>query len=311
MKQTSSLNSIAILLCSYEGEKYIEEQLVSITSQTYPKWKLFISDDGSQDRTLRIIQKFKVRKKIDLEIYEGPNKTFASNFISLTKRPEIKSTYYAWADQDDIWNKRKLEKAIKWLNHQSSTRPLLYCSRTIFVDHMNRYIKPSPLFKKPKIFQNALVQNIAGGNTMIFNEKARQLFIKATKHKDIPAHDWLMYQIVTACNGIVGYDEKPSIRYRQHSQNMIGMNTGIMARIRRMKLLLQGQFQTWNIQNTNALDNIFQNMTLKNQIIFDRFRKLRKTSLFKRYLLFKKSGVYRQTIAQNIGLKIGILLNKI
>lgn len=311
MKQNSSLNSIAILLCSYEGEKYIEEQLISITSQTYPNWKLFISDDGSQDRTLKIIQEFKAQQKILLKILEGPKKGFSSNFASLTKRPEIKSNYYAWADQDDIWNKRKLEKAIGWLNHQSSSRPLLYCSRTVFVDHMNRYIKPSPLFKKPKTFQNALVQNIAGGNTMIFNEKARQLFIKATKDKNIPAHDWLMYQIVSACNGIIVYDERPSIRYRQHSQNLIGMNTGIKARMKRMKLLLQGQFQTWNTQNISALNNIYQNMALENQIIFDRFKKLRKTSLIKRFILLEKSGVYRQTILQNIGLKIGIFLNKI
>ena len=311
MKQTSSLNSIAILLCSYEGEKYIEKQLISITSQTYPNWKLFISDDGSKDRTLSIIQKFKVRQKVHLQIYKGPEKTFASNFISLTKRPEIKSNYYAWADQDDIWNKRKLEKAIGWLNHQSSSRPLLYCSRTIFVDHMNRYIKPSPLFKKPKTFQNALVQNIAGGNTMIFNEKARQLFIKSTKNREFFAHDWLMYQLVTACGGIVYFDEKPRLRYRQHTNNSIGMNNTIEAKIKHLKFIWQGKYRVWNSQNIDALDQIYNHMTTKNQITFDHFKKLKKTSLLKRFLFFKKSGIYRQTFLQNISLVLTVFLNKI
>lgn len=311
MKQTSSLSSIAILLCSYEGEKYIEEQLISITLQTYPNWKLFISDDGSKDRTLSIIQKFKARQRKILEIFEGPEKTFASNFISLTKRPEIKSTYYAWADQDDIWNKKKLEKAIRWLNHQSSSRPLLYCSRTILVDHMNRFIKPSPLFKKSKTFQNALVQNIAGGNTMIFNEKARQLFIKSSKNREIFAHDWLMYQIITACGGIIYYDEKPRLRYRQHANNVLAMSNNIEAKIRHLKSIWQDKYRVWNSQNIDALDQIYNHMTIQNQIIFGHFKKLKKTSIFKRFLFFKKSGIYRQTFLQNISLVLTVLLNKI
>jgi len=311
MKLVSTPSSVAILLCTYQGESYIEDQLTSFLEQTYPKRKLYISDDGSRDRTLNIIKKFSMRHKTRFDLFKGPKKGFASNFISLTKRHEVKSTYYAWADQDDIWNKTKLEKAIRWLDRQPTSRPLLFSSTTILVNHLNRYIQPAPLFKKPKTFQNALVQNIAGGNTMVFNEKARQLFIKATKYKNIPAHDWLMYQIVSACNGIIHYDEKPSIRYRQHSQNIIGINTGIKARIKRIKLIWHGQFRTWNNQNIYALDNIYQNMTLQNQIIFDRFKQLKNASLIKRFLLFKKSGIFRQTFLQNIGLILSVLLNKI
>ncbi len=311
MKLTSTSSTVAILLCTYQGENYIEDQLKSFLEQTYVKWKLYISDDKSQDRTLKIIEQFKVRHKVHFDLFNGPREGFASNFISLTKRREIKSNYYAWSDQDDIWNKRKLEKATRWLDQQPRSLPLLFCSPTILVDDLNRYIKPSPLFKEPKTFQNALVQNIAGGNTMVFNEKARQLFIKATKAKKIPAHDWLMYQIVTACNGSVHYDEKPTLRYRQHRRNIIGINTGIKARIKRIQLIWHNQFQTWNNQNINALDNIYQNMSLQNQIIFDHFKKLKKASIIKRFLLFKKSGIYRQTFLQNIGLILSVFLNKI
>lgn len=311
MKLSSTSSSVAILLCTYQGENYIEDQLKSFLEQTYYTWKLYISDDKSQDHTLKIIEQFKVRHKVHFDLYRGPKKGFASNFISLTKRRKIKSTYYAWSDQDDIWNKRKLEKATRWLDQQPRSLPLLFCSSAILVDDQNHYIQPTPLYKKPKIFQNALVQNIAGGNTMVFNEKARQLFLKATKAKKIPAHDWLMYQIVTACNGIVHYDEKPSIRYRQHSRNIIGMNTSIKAQIKRLRLIWHGQFQIWNNQNINALDNIYQNMSLQNQVIFDRFKKLKKVSLIKRFLVFKKSGIFRQPFLQNIGLILCVLLNKI
>jgi glycosyltransferase involved in cell wall biosynthesis len=311
MKRTPTPSSVAILLCSYQGESYIEDQLVSLIEQTYPHWRLFISDDGSRDRTLKIIQQFKLRHQINLHLFKGPGKGFAQNFIGLTRRPQVKSTYYAWADQDDIWRKRKLEKAIRWLDRQPASLPLLFCSRTVLVDDLNRYIQPTFPFKNPKAFQNALVQNIAGGNTMVFNEKARQLFIKAAQHKNIPAHDWLMYQVVTACGGIVHYDEKPTLRYRQHTKNMIGMNVGVQARVNRFKLMLRGRYQTWNRHNIKALGLIYGHMTPQNRFTLGAFEAAGSASLVKRLLFLKRSGVYRQTFLDNIGLILSALLNKI
>ncbi|CAM8436354.1 glycosyltransferase [Candidatus Methylopumilus universalis] len=309
MKRTPS--SVAILLCSYQGESYIEDQLLSFIEQTYPHWRLFISDDGSRDRTLKIIQQFKLHHQIKLHLFKGPKHGFAQNFIGLTKRPQVKSTYYAWADQDDIWRKRKLEKAIWWLDRQPASLPLLFCSRTLLVDDLNRYIQLTFPFKKPKTFQNALVQNIAGGNTMVFNEKARQLFLEAAQHKNISAHDWLIYQVVTACGGIVHFDEKPSLRYRQHTKNMVGMNGGVKARVNRVKLMLQGQYQTWNYNNTKALGLIYSHMTAQNRVTLDTFKAAGSASLVKRLLFLKQSGVYRQTFLENIGLILSALLNKI
>jgi hypothetical protein len=179
------------------------------------------------------------------------------------------------------------------------------------VDDLNRYIQPTLGFKKPRTFQNALVQNIAGGNTMVFNEMARQLFIKATQHKNIRAHDWLMYQVVTACGGIVHYDERPTLRYRQHTKNMIGMNVGLKARVSRFKLMLLGRYRTWNYHNMEALGLIYSHMTTQNQFTLDAFKAAGSASLVKRLLFLKQSGVYRQTCLENIGLILSALLNKI
>ncbi len=311
MKRTPTPSSVAILLCSYQGESYMEDQLVSLIEQTHPRWRLFISDDGSRDRTLKIIQQFKLHHQLKLHLFNGPKQGFAQNFIGLTKHPKVKSTYYAWADQDDIWRKRKLERAVRWLDRQPASLPLLFCSRTVLVDDLNRYIQPTFPYRKPKAFQNALVQNIAGGNTMVFNEKARQLFIKAAQHKNIPAHDWLMYQVVAACGGIVHYDEKPTLRYRQHTNNMIGMNVGVQARVNRFKLIFRGRYRTWNHHNIKALGLIYDHMTPQNQCTLDAFKTAGSASLVKRLLFLKRSGVYRQTFLDNIGLILSALLNKI
>lgn len=311
MKRKPTPSPVAILLCTYQGERYIEDQLASFVDQTHPSWKLSISDDGSRDRTLKIIGQFKARHTLRLNYFKGPKKGFAANFISLTKQPKVKSTYYAWADQDDIWYKRKLEKAVRWLDSQPTSLPLLYCSRTLLVDHLNRYIQPTLLFKQPKTFKNALVQNIAGGNTMVFNEKARQLFMKASRDTKVSAHDWLMYQVVTGCGGLVHYDEKARLRYRQHTQNMFGTNVGFKARITRIRLMLGGSYHTWNNLNLRALAFIYPDMTEQNQITFNRFIGLRKASLVKRLWLLRKSGLYRQGFLDNLGLYITAFIGKI
>ena len=310
MKRTPTPSSVAILLCSYQGESYIEDQLVSLIEQTHPRWRLFISDDGFRDRTLRIIQQFKLHHQINLQLFKGPKQGFAQNFIGLTKHPKVKSTYYAWADQDDIWRKRKLERAVRWLDRQPASLPLLYCSRTLLVDHLNRYMQPTPIFKQPKTFKNALTQNIAGGNTMVFNEKARQLFIKAAQHKNIPAHDWLMYQVVTACGGVVHYDETPSLRYRQHTKNMIGHNMGFKAGIARIRHILGGRYHTSNHNNIKALGLIYNHMTPQNRFTLDAFKVAGSASLVKRLLFLKRSGVYRHTFLQTLGLYIAVIVRK-
>jgi len=117
--------------------------------------------------------------------------------------------------------------------------------------------------------------------------------------------------VVTACGGIVHYDEKPSLRYRQHTKNMIGMNVGVQARVNRFKLMLRGRYQTWNSHNTKALGLIYSHMTTQNQFTLDAFKAAGSASLAKRLLFLKRSGVYRQTFLENIGLILSALLNKV
>ncbi len=311
MKLIRKNSTVAILLCAYQGELYIEDQLASFMEQSYSKWKLYISDDGSRDRTLKIIKRFDFKNKPQPLMFKGTNKGFAAHFINLTSRSSIKATYYAWCDQDDIWQKTKLEKAVRWLDSQPSSLPLLYGSRTLLVDHLNRYLGSTRIFKKPKTFENALVQNILGGNTMVFNEKARRLFLKAAIDQTVPAHDWLMYQVVTACGGLVQYDEKAYLRYRQHTRNMIGMNIGFKARMNRIKLMLDGSYQLWNMLNVKALSFIYPDMTKQNQMTFNQFKNLREASLWQRLMLIRKSGLYRHTFLENLGLYLAILIGKI
>lgn len=306
-------SSVAILLCTYQGQKFIQEQLDSFVCQTFKNWKLYISDDHSIDKTLDIIKQFRIKTNDRHITLAGPQNGFAANFFSLTEHPDIKEDFYAWSDQDDIWENHKIMRAVKWLETQPKNRPAVFCSRTCLVDQHNKILGYSPLFEKPKAFKNALVQNVGGGNTMVFNQKARSLFLKAKPDKNsvIISHDWLMYQIVTACGGEVFYDDEPLVRYRQHDANLIGQNNSWMARYKRFKMMLAGRFRYWNDQNIKALKALKYDMTPSNYKIFQNWIKLRQSSLIKRLYLLRKSGIYRQTFLENITLYIAVFLGKL
>ena len=167
---------VAILLCTYHGQHYLAEQLDSFAAQSHSNWEVWASDDGSKDDTHAILEAYQ-QKWPDgrLSIHFGPAEGFAANFLSLTCKASIDADYYAYSDQDDIWEPNKLARAVEWLNTLPENIPALYCSRTRLVDSNNNEIGVSPLFAKPPSFANALMQNIGGGNTMVFNNAARNL----------------------------------------------------------------------------------------------------------------------------------------
>ncbi|MGE8682705.1 MAG: glycosyltransferase family 2 protein [Achromobacter marplatensis] len=303
---------VAILLCTYQGEKYLAAQLDSFAAQTYPCWKLWVSDDGSTDATLDQLTAFSQHHKPgQVTLQGGPRKGFVKNFMSLICEPALHADYYALSDQDDIWHPNKLERAVKWLREVPEGQPALYCTRTELIDGAGQPIGFSPLFNRPPAFANALMQNVAGGNTMVMNNAARNLLVEAGAHIDVVAHDWWIYIVVSACGGLVHYDSEPSLRYRQHGDNLIGANAGLGARLLRIKMLFQGHLKTWTNQHIQALSPLLPRLTPANRRIYDRFISARQRSLLPRVVGIRRSGVYRQTLLGNLGLLAAALTNRI
>lgn len=303
---------VAILLCTYNGSEYLKKQIDSIIAQTVNDWVIFASDDGSTDETLNILGEYQV--KLGREkfcIVKGPGKGFAWNFISLLENSGDEFDYYAFCDQDDEWMPEKLAAGISTLNGFSCEVPSVYCSRTQLVDENNHDIGLSPLFEKPPSFRNALIQSIAGGNTMMLNRQARSLILKTPRYERIISHDWWVYIIITAVGGKVYYDPVPNIRYRQHTGNIVGSNLGWIARLKRVSGLLDGHFKTWIDANIYALKKLNLDFTSENKKILNDFEMARTSRLYKRVKIFLKLGLYRQTFFGTLGLFVAILLNKL
>lgn len=303
---------VTILMCTYNGERFLSQQLDSIARQTYRNWDVVVSDDGSTDATLEILRQYsEAWGEGKLTVRQGPKRGFAANFMSLACDAPAQSGFYAWADQDDIWQDIKLEVALKSLRHLPMDIPALYCARTELIDDTGAIIGCSPLFARPASFSNALVQSIAGGNTMVFNGAARALFRTAGAHLDIVSHDWWAYLLITGAGGRVIYDHAPTILYRQHDANLIGSDMGARARLVRLRMMFSGRFKGWNQRNIIALESVRSRLSEESQLTLDMFQKARKSLGLARFIWLSRSRVYRQTRWGNLGLILAAVLNRI
>lgn len=305
------LPKVAILLCTYQGQRYLADQLDSFTIQSHTNWEVWVSDDGSKDDTISIIKLYQQKWQAGrLSLNFGPKKGFQANFLFLTCNTSINADYYCYSDQDDVWEADKLARAVEWLESVPQNIPALYCARTRLVDKNNNHIGYSPLFLKPLSFANALVQNVGGGNTMVFNNSARALLRKAGESLPVVTHDWWAYLVVTGCGGKVFYDSKPTLRYRQHDGNLVGMNSTWVARFKRLRMLWQGRFSHWNDGNIAALRQLHGKLTPESREILERFVKARQMRFVSRLMYLKRIGIYRQTLIGNLGLIFAAVFRK-
>jgi glycosyltransferase involved in cell wall biosynthesis len=299
---------IAILMATYNGEKYIKEQIQSILDQKNADVHFYISDDGSSDSTIDIINEyFKNHPHQFKKLFQVDFKDPARNFLSILPKLNQNYDYYAFSDQDDVWIEDKLQTATKKIDEGYA----LYCGRT---ENTNKYLQShgySPLFNFPPSFKNAIVQSIAGSNTMVFNHKVFSV-LKSSFNFKVPMHDWWTYLLTTFMGYQVYYDPIPKLFYRQHSSNFNGSNVGFRNQLKRIYYGIKGQFQYWNNLNEKNLVEYIDFGTRENLKVFYQFQFLRKKSGFLNFNLnyVNRIGIYRQTLFGNWALKLSIFLKR-
>ena len=302
---------VAILMCTRNGAEFLGEQLKSIADQSHTNWILFASDDGSTDKTKDVLAGFGQTCAQRVVVRSGPEKGACANFLSLAIDPTIEADFYAFSDQDDVWYPDKLRRALNQLASLPRTIPSLYCGRTELISADGQLYGLSPLFTRPPAFENALVQNLGGGNTMVFNHATKKL-LERVGSLDVVLHDWWLYQLVSGAGGIVHYDPKPMLKYRQHRHSLIGSNLGWHARFTRAHMLLRGRFHDWNLVNIAALNRVPKYLiTPQNRTTLMLFAKATTAPLLKRLLYLKRSRVYRQTQLDNLALVAAAIIKKI
>lgn len=227
--------AIAVLMSSYNGEKYIEEQIESILAQQCEiPIELFVRDDGSTDSTREILQKYALQGK--LRWYSGENLKPAKSFLELVKHcPGY--DYYAFADQDDYWYPNKLQSGILALEKLQG--PGLYFANVQLVDGALQSLGRNAYRQPPKCdFYSLVVGSNVLGCTCVFNGELASLVQRTETPDKIIMHDSYLAILCTLFGGTVVYDPQAQMDYRQHGNNVVGTNwnkwSALKDRIRRV-----------------------------------------------------------------------------
>lgn len=212
--------SICVILSTYNGERYINEQLDSIFKNIdNTHIFLYVRDDGSKDNTIQILKQYKDDHNVSIIIDQGKNVGSAQSFLQAIKKCP-RADYYTFCDQDDIWVEGKLETAIKRIG--KTVIPVLWCSDYQVVNSKLDVIVPSALSKPELNDIKAIFYNNVPGCTMVFNYALMQEIRKMDIVK-IRMHD-IMAINVALITGKVYFEHKPFVLYRQHGDNVLGYN---------------------------------------------------------------------------------------
>ena len=213
---------VAVLISTYNGEKYIKEQLDSILNQTYKNIEIVIRDDGSKDCTIDIIKKYQ-EKYNNIILREGTNIGFIKSFFQLLSLAN--ADYYAFCDQDDIWLENKIELAVKALNEVDNSKPnMVFGNSDYYDENMNLIGKGEE--HKTFSFKNSLYECVAQGMTMTINQVAKENIIENIPEKCL-FHDWWTYMICSGMGNVL-YNDTTVVKYRRFAKNATAEGQNIL-----------------------------------------------------------------------------------
>jgi glycosyltransferase involved in cell wall biosynthesis len=307
--------TVHVLLATFRGERYLDEQLASIAAQTHTAWSLLISDDGSNDRTLEICHAFAARHPgHQVRVEAGPRKHSTANFLHLVRTVDgfDEADLFAFCDQDDVWLPEKLARAVAAIQAAplQEQQAALYGARTRLVDHRLTPIGISRLPVRPLGFGNALLQNVASGNTMVFNAALLRL-LRCVDPANAVLHDWTAYQAVTGCGGWMFFDPAPCLLYRQHDHNLIGSQGRSWDKVQRMGMLFKGQYRAWGDLTEAAMKDLKDHLTPEALRLLRNFQHMRRQPHFAaRLRAGAGSGLWRQTRSGRASFWLGLALNR-
>ncbi len=224
---------VYVMMSACNGEKYIREQLDSILAQNYVDVCLAIRDDGSQDNTPEILNEYKNKYK-NINVERGKNIGYAKSFWTLLLSSPDDYDYYAFADQDDLWEKNKLAAGIQALQSNENDSLRLYASALNVTDEdMNFQYRNEFKKLRPK-FGSAVTRPRLSGCTMIFNSSllsiCKKMDIRET-NKACISHDALVYISFLACGGRLTFSRKSYIHLRRHPETVTGHGKSIFKRV--------------------------------------------------------------------------------
>lgn len=301
------MNEVAVLMSSYNGENYIFQQINSILNQHNVNIKIYIRDDGSTDDTLKILERF----KDNVTVFRDENIGLKKSFGSLIWNENIKADFYAFSDQDDVWDADKLFTAITALSEINGVG--MYASNQRVVDNNLNFIKPLYGYENEdlpypeyKNFKDCFLHCNYFGNTIVLNENAMRVIRNYRPSNMIVQHDtWV--SIIVYMFGTIVFDSTMHSSYRQHSKNVVGGLVNSSSLLKKIETVVNKR--PVYAERANLLITGYQEQIKKDDLNWlNVITKLpRITAKF--YLLLDKN-VKDKSVYKTIVLKVLIILSK-
>lgn len=295
--------NVLVLMSTYNGGKFLTEQLDSVLKQEKVNVNILVRDDGSSDNTISILEKYSAEKK--LKWYSGENMGAKYSFMDLVKHAKG-ADYYAFCDQDDVWKPNKLYKAVRNIEDNNlNNRPMLYCSDYQLVDSNLK-----PLKENGHITSTSFACSLAGscctGCTVVFNQKLL-FFLKQYMPNDLIMHDDWCHKVCLAIGGEVIYDSYKSLFYRQHDNNVDGgihsMKSRFLNVIRR--IISPDEIRSKQLYElVDAYGNLMSPENLKLAYLILNYKKM---NIINRIRLCMKSNFLTQSNKVNDGFRLAII----
>lgn len=283
---------VYVLLSTYNGAKYLEEQLESIRVQRGVHAVVKVIDNNSTDSTRTILEKYKMLGVVENINYLPLNSATRNYFELLNQAPE--NHYVSFCDQDDIWHPEKLQILIR---AAAGNRPSLAFSARDYIDKDGKKFGTSPKLVKPTSWKNALVQNIAPGNTMLLNPQGVCL-LRDIGSAEVAHYDSWIY-LCLSIFGVVVYVPQPLVLYRIHDGNLVGLRS-----LRSVSRL----FKTLNEYWFQLEQFVLCGKSMEKVGYFYEIEQFYKGSItknrFKQFLYIIGSKLYRQNSLETVFLKL-------
>lgn len=301
---------IDILMATYNGEKFIKEQLDSILNQSFVDWKLYIHDDGSTDRTVEIINRYAADYPEQIAFVNDEKKTGGAKYNFWHLIQNSNADYIMLADQDDIWEKDKIFHAYTEMRNYErryeNVPILLHTDLKVVDENLNMMDKSffdmQKLDKERGRFNDVLVQNNVTGCTSIMNRALKE------KCKNMPEeaimHDWWL-ALVASCFGVIGHIDYTDILYRQHGNNTEGAKNlksigYLLKKLFSKKDVREALTETYE-QAARFYDEYKNEMDEDKKEVIEAYLTLSSGSKLKKYSILKKYGFMKSGFARKLG----------
>lgn len=307
---------MTILMALHNGVVYLPAQFESLMAQSHTEWRLAARDDGSRDGTADLLDALARKAPAGrISCLRGERVGHAAAFLKLLAQQLDDPGWLAFADQDDVWLPGRLTNGLALLSGVEG--PALTAARVLRVGadlsgpRVTGFPQPRPSLS------NALVENIAPGNTILANPAAARLLVQAARRvltlEKLPvAHDWWAYQMVTAGGGSVIFDPCPAVLYRQHAGNAIGANAGARAALARLRRVWTGTSARGARANLAALLVVEDLLTPEARALVRTMEALNTASgAAARLRLMREMGLYRQSHLGTLALWAAAALGKL